>query len=941
MNLKQFLSSPGKVIITDKVANINRLIKRCNRYEGIDIVDCRVMSFSQVVRGFVTAYAAIYEPDKRYRFISPAMSTLIMQIILKNQKFISVPEESKCTGTSGEILRSLNIIRLNAPTQAFANGTGTKLSEMKQLLKLYEEELSGRSELDYPMLLDKAVGYIDSILGYDDPSYIVMAILPWLTSDIGLFYGKELCSKEKVFLDKLEQAAGKVFEHELKLEADKARPKTDRKAPEYHFFEAYGIDAEVRYVADKIRKNKMYYGDVVVIYTSDEYENMLRREFENNNIIYTFADGFHVASENYITFMLDLISFVNEDYLYQSLEKVISNPIVNVAGIRRSYRKVLSEGIGWSRKRYEDFISRYKSDAIKDAEYENIELFISFLKEMLAVFDERNSCEQIFNGLIKLTNDHTYRADQCRIMIADQLKAQAKAFSVIGKEEKFADKLLYISDFLKELRLPIADTPDSVAIYRYGEPIITDRSHLFVLGLSNENIAGTITESPVFSDDELLSYAEGILDLACERSIQKRACFEQTLRDFDGEDIYLGYSDFDTVKLLDNSRSLLYSNHMLINGITDADIEKTGYSIIEGNIKLAKENFYKAYADNAEVEETDKDKEKSFMPMYFSASSLQTLLYCPLQFYYQKIEHIPSVEHLERTPDRWLMPNQKGNLFHKTLEDYVNAALVQDEKKSVDMPLLEQVYNSNIAKALSFQPCPSKHIFEDEKNECFEAILRYVKKLHEEINASTIGKKVIGCEVGFSEYPYSGGNEYTNEENGATTDLRYDICFSGSADRVDGYVENGILNLEIIDYKTGSAEKKIKEISEEVQIQHYVYAICIKKWTKDNLDMLEKRFGQHIADCKIVSMHYDFPFEDDQDVVDASEKVTGDAVRLPGNADSILELTVGAIQHGHMDVCRDFIDTYLNDKITAEKENNKDVDFCRYCNYTQVCRRKL
>ncbi len=947
MTLKQFLSEPGKVIITDRVSNINKVIKRWNIYERMDMVDCHVMSLPQIAKELVMAYVAVYEPTMRYSIISPAMSTMIMHIIVKKHDLISVPNESKCIGTSEEILRSLNRIRLNNPTDEFNNGTDIKLKEMRTLLKFYTDQLSRMNELDYPMLIQKAIEYLDKITDKESHDKILLSFLPWLKNDTCIVKGMDLTSSEKAFLDKLEKVSGKKFSKDIDItnENDK-KVDLNTTGHKYHFFESYGIDGEVRYVTEKIHEKKMSYGDVLVIYSSDAYENILRGEFENEGIAYTFAKGYHASSEDYISFMLDLISFVDEDYSYAELEKVISNPIMTLEGVKRSYRKILDEGIGWGRKRYIDFINDYHkrndetvsddAEQWKKDEAENKTQFVGFLEAVLSVFDESNTCEQLFSRLMDLTNKYTSNADKCRIRISEQLKTQARAFSVIGGDESFDNKLTYITEYLSELRLSESDDAQAVAIYPYGTQIVTDRSYIFVLGLSNENISKTRAESPVFSDDELRRYAVGSLDLASDKNVRHRKNFEYTLKAFSGEDIYIGYSDYDTVNLLDNSRSLLYSDLMRYSGCSPEDINRTGYRLIEGNVKISKDDFYKAYVKDFEDDSTENENGISFDPMYFSASSLQTLLYCPLQFYYKKIERIPDIQYSERVPDRWLLPNQKGNLFHRTLEDYVNDALVRGSEKTLDQNLLKKIFNEKVAIALKEQPCPSQHIFEDEKEECFEAICRYAKDLHNEINESVNGKKVIGCEVRFENYKYEDLIGTLNENYVP----EYNICFTGSADRVDGFVKDGVLNLEIIDYKTGSPDKKIEEIQAGMQIQHYIYALCIRKWAKDHLNDLVIRFGSKITAIKIASMNYIFPFEEEESkIVDATALVNNDDLILPEYITEVMINTVGNIQHGRMDEFNEFMDDYVSDRMQTLAD--KEADFCRYCNYTHVCRRKL
>jgi ATP-dependent helicase/DNAse subunit B len=954
------LFSPGRLLITDRVSNINRLIRRGNRYNNEDMVDCHVLSITQVAQELVYAYSALYEPGVNYRFISPAMSAMIMQVILGNTETEYIPKSSKCNKTAAEILRIFDQIRLNYATPEFEQGTEPRLSELRSLMKQYEERLSEKNELDYPALIDKAIACIKDIAAKANIAGNLPFFLPKLNdkAEVSCLFFSELFAKEKEFVSTLEtvfeSAYGKKFN-------DITNDGSSTAGENYHFFESYGAANEVRYVAEKIENNKKSFGDVIVIYASDVYENLLRAEFESRGIKYTFPNGIHASSENYIALMLDMIAFVKEDYSYEALDKVIKNPIFNLKGAARSYRKILQEGIGWGKSRYVDFIKRFnerpasEEDLTQDKKERNEELsaFARFLNDLISVFEEKSSeksCQQIFEGLVKVANSYSYKADACRIAMSQSLKGQARVFSLASNVNDIDGKLQLIIDFLGELRYETGERPDAVMVVPYGSAHITDRKAMFVLGLSNDNIAPTRAESPVFTDEQLRRYAKGhVLDSTMRNALSREA-FEKTLSFFEGDDVYLGYSDYDTVGLLDNSPSILYSDLLAKAGKSESDIEKVGYSLIKGAVKVSAKDTYDAYLpagnkpeDDAETTSADgadkKENSDTMTPAYFSASSIQTLLYCPLQYYYRKIRRIPDIQYVERRPDRWLMPNQKGNLFHHTMEEYATKALIENAKTSKDEALLLEIYERHLEEMKKEQPCPSDVIYEAEKEECYQALLSYAGSLHEHINEPGKGRKVLGCEVEFTEFPYSGGNVYTDETGVSTIDATYDIRLSGSADRVDGYVEDGVLNIEIIDYKTGSSSYKQNEIDEGIQIQHFVYAMAVKAWAKEHIKELEKRFGAPVASCRISSMKYEFPFGDVGENIDVSNAVRDEELVFPDELDQVLAMTIGNIQHERSAAAFDFMEKYAEAKL--EEAVEKKIDHCKYCSYAQICRTRI
>ncbi len=196
-------------------------------------------------------------------------------------------------------------------------------------MQQYERRLSDKNELDYPALIDKAIAYIKDLAAKENIAGNLPYFLPKLSdkTEVSCLFFSELGAKEKEFINALEMvfesAYGKKFN-------DISNDGSSTAGENYHFYESYGAANEVRYVAEKIEKNKKSFGDVIIIYASDVYENLLRAEFEDRGIKYSFPNGTHAASENYIALMLDMIAFVKEDYSYEVLDKVIKNPIFNL-----------------------------------------------------------------------------------------------------------------------------------------------------------------------------------------------------------------------------------------------------------------------------------------------------------------------------------------------------------------------------------------------------------------------------------------------------------------------------------------------------------------------------------------------------------------------------------------------------------------------------------
>lgn len=72
---------------------------------------------------------------------------------------------------------------------------------------------------------------------------------------------------------------------------------------------AYGYFNEVVFIADKISKDKLRYGDVAIYYTTPDYENLIHAVFESRNIPVVFTGEQHATSSDTIQLALGFIDW--------------------------------------------------------------------------------------------------------------------------------------------------------------------------------------------------------------------------------------------------------------------------------------------------------------------------------------------------------------------------------------------------------------------------------------------------------------------------------------------------------------------------------------------------------------------------------------------------------------------------------------------------------
>lgn len=881
-----------KILITNQVAETNKYLRHLVKDKSKSLYDYEVKSLLEIAKEVFFAFNSLYSPTIRKKVVNSSIQAVRLMSVFKSGSFDFLPEKSKDISSANEILRILNEIRMNNPSEYYLFSTDPRIVELRNVQEVYEKSLMDNDELDTCMLYNAAIDCLGKVNNLEIlmPSYISATY-------IDMWYG-DMSSLEKLFLETFIGKLG-VELSEISMEAQNGT------RPSCTFIKAYGVNNEVNYVKDKILDMNMPLGQVAIVYPTPEYELNLMAILGNAGIPYSFAKGFAAKSTSYVQLMISLLDFAKGDFDCKGLDAVIDNTAFILESKRKQYRSFVNKRIGWKRERYVDFLQNY--------EKKEDDTFIDFISKVISCFDETKSCSQIFHALVTIVNEYTDTRDVYRACLKDAFASQEKVFS-LAVTGNFLESLKLISDYLGTLRCTTAERPDMVSLLPFGREEMVDRENLFVLGLSNENIARTLVESPVLCDDDLAKCADNKVNLAMEANKRRIEAFERMYSSSTANNIYLSYSYYDTVSLLDCSASLLYLGKLGEFGLNESDIETVTYKI---DTKAKKIDISNLASMNIQKDDDNPNKREVQIPWHFSASSLQELLKCPLEYYYAHILHIPVVEHLDRNPDRWLPANKRGDIFHHTLEKYMNEAVIQKCIMTFDEDIFNKHFKEEVEKARKENPVPSEAIFEDECEEAREVSIKYITDLLGKLSDSKT--KVIGCEVNFKATSYK--------------DKNFDLIFGGSVDRLDGEIDDdGVLQLDIIDYKTGRAGHKREEINAGVQIQHYVYPIAMLDYVSQEKKEIEKYFGKTFRDIAIRSVKYVFPYDEEESEIDVTRSVIDSNFRLTDGISDVLFLTIGMLQQEHEQKMLEFA------TIVATEKKEADKDHCQYCKFTNICR---
>lgn len=984
--LSDFVTSDSlgrKIILANKISYANSLLRKLNVSEGIDVLDVEPRTLISIAKELIDGYAAV-TGQEFMNTISSTEALYILEGIMHRTKFTTIPDESLSLSTCRDILGCINEIRMNETTADFDSCTDDKVKDLKQIISLYEKELSDRNLFDDARVYQSAMDILKNTKGQNElaqyvPYFSEGAVLADLISNRWSDLEIQLMTLLSGLLKN-----GNVQELCLIEDCDTGEeiefylPKENIK-----IYKAYGMASEVNQVAASIREGEEnVYGDVAVYYSTPEYLNYIRAVFDAERIPYVLTNGYPATELNLTQLMLALIAAGRENYSYELLEKAALNPVMSFENITAEgmdsvyvnpisgYYDALKYGIGWGKQRYISYKESTYADAnqcIKDIESDpektdkdrekSIErqkgrkIFADFLIDFCDVFDESKGADEILSGLWSFVTKYTYRKNRDKGKLSESIFTRCNELKLYDNDGRsLEDKLTLIEDFLNELTVDDEPQPGAVAVSALKGILVIERKDVYIVGLSAGKLSVDTKQSPILLDDEKIRFVKNLGNSQNDRSSVVLAGRKNALR---RKDIYRSlsamkkgsvtflYNDYDTNALRQSSPSVLLWEIAGKFSLTEKDFkEAVSYRIINQDIYVDSKALRLAitpYGEKKrqEVEESKEKFEKNIKEISISATGLQCFLACPLQYYYQYINNLRVYDQKEPSGHSWLTPFTRGNLCHYSMEKYFSEKLPPNPgfNGKVDEVRLRKIVSECANEIEKVEPYISKTVRDREEKYYYEKMLSYLDTKLSSWNAEHPWK-VIGCEIGFSGIKYIG-----------TSKEKHHVCFlfNGSIDRMDGYLDDkNILHLRIIDYKTGKKEKKQKEVEEGVQIQHFLYGIAAIEYLKNEQDKLLSIFGaKEFSGYSFDVIGYEFPYEDKEKyefyVTFMMNKLTGCTmsgtldelhIEFPENTRKLMDRILGAYQAEDVDSipvdCDAFIDDFIEDTLKAKLEKKND-----------------
>lgn len=883
----------AKILICSDVKNGNRVIRKCNK-NGVCRVNTECKHMSDIARDIFIGNAAKNGKLAPFRLLDDSTCAVIIDRLIRSNshKLPFFKKDSMCSTAASEIMRIINVIRMNDVTREYMSTDEENIVSLRRLIEMYHNKL-------------EKMGAHDSYTLMRDACY---AVKPYDGVSFGLAEGTYLTDIELRLLEKISD--GKYEKIELYDKQSCISPK---------FFAGRGYINEVRYIAESIKDKP--FGKVNIFYTSEAYRSFIKAGLGSLKIPFTLSSSYPAAETDIVSFILSLLRWAENDFRHSGLENVFINPKMTVRS--RQFFKDSSK-ITPGLDSYANYCKTFREEHSEEAE-DRQNAPVIFYEALIRVFtaaDGKYSPAKLLKQVMELALEFTQNKSAEKKLVMPALKEELELISFMGDEavpEKEA--LRFLIDRLEHMNVSDTAQPDAVNVSIIGSGTISERRYNYICGLSAGDLLPKVTESFIMPDKQLLDFVQNrdnseTSEIRRQRQYDNLEFLIRSVLADKGSELYLGYSSFDLSRLTDCSPSVFYNKLCAEFGVGDVAV-LGNENIILGNINMPSDKKWADIPETSEnisdisedeIDENDIYEEEFFDDDFYeddycedeyyeedsdetplievesTPSRIDKLLTCPRKYFFMYKLYIPDSDFVKDS-DKWLTPIEKGNLFHDAACEYAERVLQGVKPGDVPEKINDEVFNEIFVRIVDgfAKPCENPQIRKMESEELKTALLKYFSDLHKELHD---GNKWIvkECEGEFSDASYM-----MNYDDGYV-EKTLQINFEGRLDRVDHYYDdNGTEHLRIIDYKTTTKSIPLDEHS-----QHVLYSAALSK-----------------DKCEVEEFNYVTPFRNAKD-----NRCCGDMIKSFDD-----------------DTASRIVDVLANDIY----EYSEKKDSCNYCKFKGIC----
>ena len=830
MLLRDYLDSKEnkrRILIVSDLSKGHALLRKHEATTGNMVHNVTCMTLAQLANQIWLYMQAETGYAKQTRLLDGTEAMMLFRSVIFNnlEKLRYFSDENMMDFVmTEELFQKANLVRGNGWTGSEEGTENARISDLKFLISEYENCLVKENLSDTVALYRCVNARMKEWEALSAELWDIFgAELSYLVEETERFTGVQ-----REFLELLRNGAGyavELFDRELSPEM-----LTECKA-KAEFFKGYGTFNEANYVANDMMSKGLAFGSVEVLYSSASQLPAISAALRGNGIPMRVVSGRPAGDNPYLAMAKRILAWAADDFSEKALEAVLACPVAcvmmtdengeerNALGGGRYFDHILvprnrreqSFTLGWGYERNLEFVrqERVREDAEKRAPL--LELHAALLDifgENGRAYGAANEVQPatVYRKLVSFMESYTVKTAEYAVGI-DGLRRISGAVEFETRTMPLAEVLEFIEALLETVSEKDSESADAVTVRCLGDWSVSERPNVYVIGLSLKEMQGDTTESPVLSDEEMVSFlGAGFKPTVRQMTELKERNFYRTLLSFTGEHIVFGYSSYDTVGFCENNPSGYFRELLqAFCGISVKELKEFVYgNPTQAALSVSKIDFTPREA--CEI------KEKT------SNSTLEVLSDCPKKYAYMKDMYIPENTFTESNYGGWLDSRLRGSFFHEIMEKYTKAKLIKPEPEgydgTADEELIKRIAEEIKTKMLAEMPVAFPALADSETEKLAEAAKLYLQRLQGELNAT--GWRVLAAEQNFSEAVYT-VSSYTG--------TFYNFTFSGIIDRIDYRVDRTgkKIHLRIADYKTGRKASKETDDALGKLLQHAVY----------------------------------------------------------------------------------------------------------------------
>lgn len=934
-----------KILIVNRVKGAEHLVSKYIASQG-PVVNLQTKSLTAVAKAAMDKmYAGKLQITKTqnedvesYMFYDHTMSVALvedlLQVICAEILDFYIPVESICLDTAREVYAMMNQIRMGARKEIPVNNdeerkeAALRYEQLEKLIDKYEKALV------YNFAYDK-VSLIKKVLD-DGMDYVENA-------EFAVLMPQELTALEQQFLYAISKGNAKKIAYLKPFRAKTC------------FARAYGVQNEVAFVVQDILDKERKLGDVAILYTSTAQENFIRSvlggvvDKNSARLPYSFITGCSVATSDFVQLLNKILDWVENQYRDDMSYILESSGCILFASCKKEELTA---------REYE----KAKAELLHKAQEEIKNIFMPLEGNSQIVLKD------VWDGLIAFLQCYKYEQSAGWAEVAMAFAKESQHLDKMRSAQSLNMAVQILKEELTKLKITQKEEANKISVMKINPRFIMNRKYVYVIGLSSADFSEKLVDSPVLSDTQLrfglLDQEKGqqvyYISYAAKKEQEKIEKLQDTLATVDGQDaeVTLVYSYFDVLNIRENGPCVFYLEKLEEAGVKLDDVEKFGYTLLEYNQVNDEELTPKKKPEKIEKQDEqvrnmtiqDCVQEEQRCPkkyVSFSASSIQTLLHCPVEYYYRYEKHIKTSETKEAGAYMWLPADEFGTLVHSVLQIYTQNRLQEKSQEHIlnqcDEKYLKKLVVTLCAETVKRIPCDVEVIYQNNVREIYNGCKKYLDSLHKDLKTPVkdgIYWSVKECEREFKKQEFAeidlgacelytaNGKKMAKEMSDAEWDDCLALSYNGKIDRIDHYIdENGVEHIRVIDYKSGRYATLVEKLENNELVQHIIYT---KLLLSD-------------SDVVIDDFYYIFPFDDELSLrITFDQKVlANDPKAKPLSKDfanKVQDLVYHSLINQHFS--REDAMTWSDDFGPADQIKTKEK-ICQYCPYKIICKEEV